>query len=94
MADVQLSALARADLVDLLLAIELQNPSAAKRLEGRLRDKFSLLADFPFVGSSRHDLGENARILTEGNYVILHEADEAVVTVLRIVHGARDLTSL
>lgn len=94
MADAQLSALARADLVNLLLAIELKNPPAAKRLEGRLRQKFSLLADVPFVGSSRPELGENARILTEDNYVILHLVDGAVVTVLRVVHGARDLTSL
>lgn len=94
MADVRLSASARADLVDLLLAIELKNPPAAKRLEGRLRRKFSLLADVPFVGSSRPEFGENARILTEGNYVILHRVEGAVVTVLRVVHGARNLASL
>lgn len=79
---------------DLLFDIRIDSPRAADKFEQRLRSKFGLLADFPLAGSSRPDIGPAARILVQGKHLIIHEVTDELVTILRVVHGARDLDEL
>jgi toxin ParE1/3/4 len=53
-----------------------------------------LLAGQPFVGEQRDDLTPNLRTFTVRPYVILFYPAADGIHVLRIVHGARDFSTL
>jgi toxin ParE1/3/4 len=46
------------------------------------------------LGRSRPDIADAARSLNVGNYLILYRIEARTVEIVRIVHGARDLTTL
>ncbi len=94
MASLRLTPQAENDLEELWLAIALDNPSAADRLLRRIAIKLERLAQFPEIGSPKPEIAPSARILVEGNYVILHEVVGDTVEIVRVVHGARDLDEL
>ncbi len=52
------------------------------------------LAAFLESGPLRPDIAADARALTVGNYLVLHRLTPAHVEIVRIVRGARDLTTL
>jgi toxin ParE1/3/4 len=82
------------DLIDIWHWIAFENPSAADRLLDSISDRILQLAEFPNLGRSRADILPDMRSLTIGNYLILYRFAENTVTVVRIVHGARDLSAL
>jgi len=93
---------ARGDLLDIYVAIGLENPDAAERLYTAIEAKAALLIAHPRLGVRRPEIQPSARILIEGSYLILYEThpdtpeDGPVdaVEVVRIVDGRRDLTHL
>jgi toxin ParE1/3/4 len=85
---------AEADLDDIWLNIALENPAAADRLIDAVRERAGQLSEFPELGRSRPDIAEAARSLNVGNYLILYRIVTRTVEVVRVVHGARDLTKL
>ena len=77
------------------VAIESSNSVIADRLVQRIFDRYSILAEYPYLGPGRdHLLGAGRRTLTVGDYVIVYRVDENTVSILRIVHGRRDLPAL
>ncbi len=44
------------------------------------------------MGAPRPELAPGARMLVEGSYLILYFAEPRAVRVVRVVHGARDIT--
>ncbi len=61
----------------------------------RLLDFLAKLEDFPRRGTPRDDLRPGIRSLVfERTITIFYKVDRSVVTILRIVHGARDQTLL
>ena len=48
----------------------------------------------PRQGWRRPEFGERVWSVAFGSHLILYEAEPEEVTILRIVHGARDLTAL
>jgi toxin ParE1/3/4 len=57
----------------------------------RLRGFLARLDDFPRRGAPRDDLRPGTRSLVfERTIIIFYRIDVSVVTILRIVHGARD----
>ncbi len=91
---------ARRDLLEIYVVIGFDNPDAAERLYTSIEAQVSLLARHPRLGVRRPDIGRKARILIEGQYLILYETcpdtDEGPVDeveVVRVVDGRRDLTS-
>ena len=60
----------------------------------RISKKLSHLAQFPEMGVPRPDIAPSARMLVEANYLILYEGTTEGVEVVRVLHGARDLTDL
>ncbi len=85
---------ARADLVEILIYIGQNNPSAADRFAGLIDQKCQLLAEFPLLGPACDELAVGLRYFTAGNYVIFYKPTELGIQVIRILHGARDLPAI
>ncbi len=89
---------AREDLMEIYVTIGLDNESAAERLFTAIEEKVLLLISHPRLGVRRPEIAPSARMMVEGNYLILYEThpdtnggpvDE--VEIVRVVHGHRDL---
>lgn len=85
---------AEADLDDIYFTIGLDSESAADRLVEEIRSRTARLSLFPESGRARSEIADDVRSLTVRNYVVLYQVDEDAVTVVRVVHGARDLNAL
>lgn len=57
-------------------------------------DEIKAVGRHPLHYRLRPELGEDARLARVGRYVILFAVSEDMVRIERIVHGARDLSSL
>jgi toxin ParE1/3/4 len=89
------------DLLDIYVAIGLDNPAAAERMYSTLEDRAMQLRGSPRMGVRRPEIAPSVRVLVEGVYLILYEThpdtDEGPVEsieIVRIVHGHRDLARL
>jgi len=82
------------DLDDIWLNIALDNLAAADRLIDTIQQRTGQLGEFQELGRSRPDIAKTARSLNVGNYLILYRIEARTIEVVRIVHGARDLTTL
>ena len=94
MAGYSVSLQARRDLRDIEEFISDYNPVAADQLLARIDDQFQLLADNPFMGRERAELGDNLRSLRVENYVIIYRPADSGVEVVRVINGARDINRL
>jgi toxin ParE1/3/4 len=86
---------AESDLDDLWLWLA-QNASiaAAERMTARIEAGEDRLGDHPEIGQARPDLAPGMRHWPVPPFLILYRIDDAALTVVRVVHGARDLPSL
>lgn len=94
MTEVKRTAQAEEDLIDIWAYIAQDNISAADRFLDRIEDKFFLLAEQPRLGPRRPDIAPELRYFPVGSYLILYCEITAGIEIVRIVHGARRLTSL
>lgn len=87
---VVLSALALAELDEILFYIAERSPLGARNVEARFRHAFDLIARHP-QGAERVEQRPDVRRLPLGRYpyAIYYEVGPETVTVLRIMHGAR-----
>jgi toxin ParE1/3/4 len=92
---------AREDLVEIYLAIGIDNLDAAERLYTAMESKVNLLVNHPRLGVRRSEIQRSARILIEGAYLILYEThpdtDDGPIEsaeIVRVVDGRRDLGRL
>jgi toxin ParE1/3/4 len=93
-AQVHYTARARRDLLDIWVAIALDNPAAADRVYDRLAARVEILERFPNAGSARPDIGDAARALVELPYLILYRLVPEGAQIVRVLHGARDIDSM
>jgi toxin ParE1/3/4 len=72
--------------------ISRDNPRAAAELVRRIRTRVNRLAAVGLPHIGRPGLVEGTRELVEGSYIVVYAVDEPadLVTVLAVVHGARD----
>jgi len=82
------------DLIDIWQAIAQDSARAADHLLDLIADRILQLGVFPDSGPRRPDIAADARALTVGNYLILYRSKPEKIEILRIVHGARDVTTL
>lgn len=95
MARVRFSKSARRDIGDITAQLLEVSVVASDRYEAKFDAVFGLLAQMPRAGRPRPELGLAwLRSYPVDPYVILYRVDRGFVTVLRVVHGARDLASL
>jgi len=71
-----------------------ENPLAAEGQIQRLFTAAKRLADFPERGRARPELGSGARTIVVGRYLLLYRVGPDSVDILRIVHGARELSGI
>jgi toxin ParE1/3/4 len=86
---------AEGDLVDIYLYLDDQSPEAARLMIGKIRARCLSLADHPRRGvvlSVRRDT-EVRRIL-EYPFIIVYACSDELVSIIRILHGARDFQNL
>lgn len=62
----------------------------ANAVVSRIRAAISAAREMPKTGTLRPTYGPNCRFIVEQPYVIYYAYDGATMTVLRVLHGARD----
>lgn len=89
----RLSHTAEAELEEILLYVaEQSGVDRALRVHRRFVDAFEHLAEMPSSGSKRVDTtGERVRWWRVFDWIVLYEWESTPVTILRVIHGARDL---
>ena len=91
---IEVSPHARIDLRKIWLYIADDNPNAATRLLRHLETRFEMFSRQPLIGEPCFDLGEGMRHHSFGNYVIYYRPTEDAIRILRVQHGARDITQI
>jgi len=75
--------------------IAIDNPTAARQFALQAQERCASLRDFPQLGRVYN---HTYRVLTEGSYLIFYRVttheDTQLVTIMLVVHGARDLGSI
>jgi toxin ParE1/3/4 len=82
---------AEKDLVAIGRHIAMDNPRAAARMLERFQESFDIIARFPNGGTARDELAEGLRSFPVGNYLIFYLPFSDGVSVVRVLHGARNL---
>jgi toxin ParE1/3/4 len=93
----RISPRAEADLDEIWLYVATESSSIeiADRLIDAITGNFLLLAGFPYAGRARDDdFGAGTRSFSTGEYVIVYSVEGSYVSILRVVHGKRDLEAL
>ena len=93
----RLSPEAEADLDEIWYYIAQRSGSLemANRFVDSLTDRFSLLANNPYLGRRRDELRAGLRSFPVGDYLIFYRVlDEETVLVVRVFEGSRHLESL
>ena len=90
MAAVHRNARAEIDLMEIWGYIAEDDPLAADRQLDRIDTACEMLAANPQGGPRREDLALGLRFFPVGNYLIFYTVGENGITVVRVLHGARD----
>ena len=87
---------ARADLQQIHDYIAEHSPGSALRFVQRLEDRCYLLADNPYIGIARLDLGDNCRsfVVPGTDYIIVYQPLEGGVEIIHVRHGSQNLKRL
>ena len=91
---IRLSVAARQDLLAIWDYIATDNMAAADRVLDALDARMQLLTDHPLLGPSRPDIAPDLRYLVSDNYLILYHVLPDAVEIVRILHGAWNLTAI
>ena len=94
MGDVDLAASARRDLEDIEDWIARDSPSRALWFIEGLADALDRLADMPLLGRARPEIRTSLRSIVHVSYIVFYRPTSAGITVLRVIHGARDISNI
>ena len=82
------------DLDEIWLYVAFDNPVAADAVIDQIRRRTQQLSAFPQSGRLRPEIAEDARSVPIDAYLILYRETDSFIDIVRVVHGARDLTAL
>lgn len=68
--------------------------SVATELIAHIEERFQQAALFPFSGAPRPHLAPGMRVLFHEKYAIYYLPGEEEIVIVRVLHGARDLTAI
>ena len=71
-----------------------EDPGAAERFRANELRRIGLLKNYPEAAQPRPEFGRDIRTIPIGRYVVILRVTVPKVTVLRVLHGARDLPKL
>jgi plasmid stabilization system protein ParE len=91
----RLTPAAENDLFEIWACIAANNIEAADRVEAEIFDACARLAERPHLGHLRRDLTDKpVRFFpVRGTYLIVYDPATEPLEVIRILHGARDVTA-
>jgi toxin ParE1/3/4 len=93
MARVVVSDLAKRDVRRILSDLnEKAGYRVAANYAAEFKNTYRRLADFPASGPPRPELGAHARIAIILPYIVIYDYRDGGVTVLRVLHGKRNIT--
>ena len=90
----QSTRVAEGDLLEIWQFVADRNQVAADRLIDTLGDKCELLGRNPLLGELFDVDRPYLRRFTHDNYVVYYHTTTEPITVVRVLHGARDATGL
>lgn len=90
----RITPIAEADLAEIWAYIAERSPKAATAFIERIESKFHPLLTFPEIGAPRDAIAPGLRAVPYKNYVIYYVFDDTALTIVRVVHGARDVRAL
>lgn len=85
---------AEADLDALWASIAANSPGAADRMVDAILEGSRMHVRFPNIGQIRDDLRPGLRCFVVSQYVVFYRPMGDTIEVLRILHGARDISRL
>jgi toxin ParE1/3/4 len=94
MAEVVFRRRAVRDLDEIGARIAADDPRAAERFRANVLRRIGLLERLPEGAQPRPKFGPDIRTIPIGRYIVILRVVSQRVTILRIVHGARDLPRL
>ena len=77
------------DLAEIRSYIARDNPAAAARIAFRIREAVDRLADHPNLGRHGREPGTRELVVARTRYVVAYSVEQASITILAVVHGAR-----
>lgn len=86
------SATAEQDLEDILDYLNTHSPAAADRFAADLETRCQLLRSQPNTGRARDELASGLRSVVVGRYLVFFQSTDAEVTIVRVLHGSRNIT--
>jgi toxin ParE1/3/4 len=81
------------DYEDIWRYIARDNPAAADRMISAFERQLSTLAAMPGSGRKESRLAPDLRSFPVGSYLIFYRPRADGIAVVRVLHGARDITS-
>lgn len=69
--------------------IQQDNPMAARRVILEIKDQITMLVQFPDIGRAGRVDGTREMVIPGLPYIAIYEAGDAVVYIVRVLHGAR-----
>lgn len=85
---------ARADLCEIGDVIAADNPSRARSFVSELRTRCQALGQRPMMGRPAPEIAPDVRILVFRSYLILHRVFDDRISIDRVVHSARDRSTV
>jgi toxin ParE1/3/4 len=79
------------DLMLIFSYLHQRSSHAAELMAGEIDRCFQNMSLFPFSGLPRPELGSDVRSLVVSPYLIFYAVRRDHITVLRILHGSRDI---
>jgi toxin ParE1/3/4 len=82
---------AHMDLLQAYSYLRERNPAAAESFANEINRKLGNLSRYPFIGRPRPSLRPGLRSILAGAHVIFYSVDEDTITIMRVLHGRRDI---
>jgi plasmid stabilization system protein ParE len=84
---------ADADINSIWNHIAKDNPATADRVESKLHQAIDNLVENPSLGHFRDDVADRRyRFWCEYSYLIVYRVTGQILRVVRVIHGARDMS--
>jgi toxin ParE1/3/4 len=82
------------DLTEIRNYIARDNPPAASRVAARIKRSVAGLADHPHLGRPGREPGTRELVIARTRYIVAYSVEEGSVTILAVIHGARQWPQL
>jgi len=85
---------AEEDLESIAAYIAQEDPQRAISFVAKIKRKISMLSEVPGLGRPRQDIAPNLHSIVVPPYVVFYRRMRGEVSIVRIVHGRRDLRNV